>query len=118
MAYVKSAVAVLTLLLTALATYLTDNHVDTQEYIQLALVLLGSVGVWYFPNTTAASVAKTAAMVLTAFLGQFAVVIVDGLTGPELVELGITLLGAIGVYVFKNTPGVTLASKYQANPRE
>lgn len=91
-----------------LASALTDNHITSAEWVNTGLVFLGTVGVWYFPNTSggamAGRIAKFVAMVLTGVLGQLLVVWVpDGMiSGAEWAQLIVAVLGSIGIVAVPN----------------
>lgn len=99
--YAKFIAQVVAAGLTALVLALSDDRVDTSEWINVVIAVLGAVGVVVAGETLtgAWSYAKTwvsAATVGAIFLQS---AITDGVAGSEWVQLIIVVLGALGVAV-------------------
>lgn len=106
-AALKAWFSVLATVVMAVGGYLTDNVYTGQEIVSTVLVFLGTVGVWYFPNTWkgVTQVSKFVAMLLTGSLGTLLVVWSDGtVSGSDWTQVIVAGLAAVGVLALPN-PG-------------
>lgn len=96
--YKKAAGVVLVAVLTAIASALTDG-ITAREWTVVAGVFLASFGTGFVPNlpTGAGSVAKAITTFLIGGTAVLSVVIVEGLTTAELLEVVIAAFAAVGV---------------------
>jgi hypothetical protein len=76
---------------------LGDGGLEQWEWLHIATILVGCVGVWLQPNTKVLKTAKTWVMALAAGLVALEAVITNGITAAELVDVGIVILTAAGV---------------------
>lgn len=105
MTHTKVLVAIVAAGLSAVAVALTgDGAFSTVEYINVAIAIVGAVGVYYVPNAPNGPVAKSVVAALMAALTLAANLIAGGLTISEWVQIGIAALAALGVYGFANRP--------------
>jgi hypothetical protein len=100
--YLKAYAAVLGLVLVGAYDLLADGW-QAQDGAQLAIVFLGTVGVWLFPNAEALRYAKFIAMLGIAGIGQWIVCWPDGVTVQEWISIGIAVLASAGVVAVRNT---------------
>ena len=99
--YGPALVAVAFALLTALAASLTDNRVDPTEWVQVGIQGATVAGVWLVPAFPAYPLVKTGVAIVLAVLNALLAVVVDGLTGAEVVNL---LIAGVGVVALRLTP--------------
>lgn len=106
--YAKAIVYVALAAVTFLVTALADNSISTDELVNLAVIVVGAVGVYLVPNFPAkfAQYAKTGVTLLTAALVTTLSFLSDGISTTEWLQIGIAALAAIGVYIVPNTPTV------------
>lgn len=104
MRYAKAFAAVIATALSAvLAALLTDNAIDTVEWINVAIAAAGALSVFTAPNVPGAPVTKSALAVITAVLVLAVSLIGDGaLSLVDWVQLATAALGALGVYAIPN----------------
>jgi hypothetical protein len=76
---------------------LGDGGLEQWEWLHIATILVGCVGVWLLPNTTVLKTAKTWVMALAAGLVVLESAITNGVTPAELVDIGIVILTAAGI---------------------
>lgn len=103
--YAKLAATVVATVLSALVAAMTDGVVTNTEWINVAILAVGSAGVFAAPNVPHSRYTKAAIAVLTAVLTLLASFITDGLTTAELLQLAVAGLGALGVYAVPNGRG-------------
>lgn len=103
MLYTKALAAVLAAALSAAVVALTgDNSFSAVELINIAIAVVGAVGVAYFPNTDDAPAAKSVLAALMAVLVLATDLIAGGFTVSEWLQLGLAALTALGVYGLRN----------------
>lgn len=100
-------------ILAAIYAALTDNNIDTQEWIVVVGTGVGAFGVWVVPNLAEGigRYAKGIVSFMTAGLPVLYVVIPGGLTQAETIEVVLAGLAAIGFVVGKSNPGYVFAVK-------
>lgn len=105
--YAKAVLAILAAGLSAAVVALTgDNTFSPAEYINIAIAVVGAVGIFYVPNAPNAPVAKSVVAVLMAILTLASTLIVGGIDLSEWFQLAIAGLAAGGVYGVANKPAV------------
>ena len=104
-AYTKFIVQAVVTVLVALAAVWT-GCVSPVEWVNVAIVGVGALGVFAAPNVPGAVYTKGILAALTAGLVVLASAIVGGITFPELVQIIVAAAGAVGVFAFKNEPNV------------
>ncbi len=95
--YGKALAAALLALLTAAHTYLADEIVTEQEWVQIAIAGFTALSVWLVPALDYPRM-KTVIAVVLASLNVLATVIIDGIDQGDLVQVvmaGLTVL-AVG----------------------
>ena len=100
--YGKAVLAILGTIFTALVTALGDNHVSDSEWVNVAVLAVGTAAVFFGPNTQYARYTKTWLAALSAGLVALQSVITDGVSQAELLQIGIAVLTAAGVYLVPN----------------
>jgi hypothetical protein len=96
--YGKAIAAVVFAVLTAAQVYLGgDNHIDSQEWVQLGIAGATAIGVYVIPLAEQYAWAKTAVAVLLSILQALATVVLGGLDTNEILVLVLAGLTAIGV---------------------
>lgn len=100
-------------ILAAVYAALTDNNIDTQEWIVIAGAGVGAFGVYIVANLAVgiARYAKGFVSFFTAGLPVLYVVIPGGLTQAETIEVVLAGLAAIGLVVGLGEKGYTYARK-------
>lgn len=81
-----------------------DNAFSAVELINIAIALVGAVGVYYVPNAPSGPVAKAVVATLMAVLTLAVELIAGGMTLSEWLQLAIAAVGALGVYGVTNRP--------------
>lgn len=97
--YGRAVVAILVTALTVLASALTDDRVDTEEWLQVAIQAATIAGVWLVPNLPHSAAYKTGLAALLAVLNLATTLIVGGLDSADIINLVLAALGVIGVGV-------------------
>lgn len=101
--YTKAILAVIATVAAGLIAALSgDETISNQEWVNVAILAVGSLGVFAAPNVPGAQYTKAILAVLTAGLTVLASAIVGGLTTTEMLQILVAGLGAVGVYAFKN----------------
>lgn len=99
--YTKSILTVAAAILAAFAGYATDGITAT-EWVNVAIAGVGAAAVFAAANVPGAKYTKVILAVLTAVLAFLTTAIVGGLNHGELLQIGILVLNALGVYQFAN----------------
>lgn len=104
MLYLKFFAQLAVTAIVALIAALTDDKIDTVEWINVALAVLGAVavlgagnfpdGIWRYMKLYA-SAATAGLMAITSFLAD------GGLSTSELLQVAVAVLGSLGVGVLK-----------------
>lgn len=109
------AVVVATVLSGVLAALTGDSVISPTEWVNIAILGVGALGVFAAPNIPGAVYTKSILAVLAAVLTVLASSIVGGISTTEWIQVGMAALGALGVYALPNkengvnisgTPGV------------
>ncbi|MGA8113180.1 MAG: hypothetical protein WCA46_05930 [Actinocatenispora sp.] len=100
--YLKFLVAVAAAVATVLVSALSDGHVSTVEWIQVAISVTTAVGVWATANVPTLTWAKAAVAAVLTVLNLLVTYISGGVTGPEWLNIGLAVLGTLGVYAVPN----------------
>ncbi|MFF5228459.1 hypothetical protein [Dactylosporangium sp. NPDC000521] len=95
--YGKAIAAAIAAGLMVLASAVTDNHVDADEGISIAIAVTTAVSVWLVPQLPSSASAKTGVAMVLAVLQVAAAAVVDGMSGADWVNLAIAALGVLGV---------------------
>jgi peptidoglycan/LPS O-acetylase OafA/YrhL len=101
--YTKTIVQVVVTVLVALAA-VWSGGVTTPELINVFLVAAGALQVFTAPNVPGAEYTKGILAAITAALVALTSVVSGGVAFPELVQIVVAALGAVGVVAFKNVP--------------
>lgn len=99
--YAKAVVEVVITVLAALAVVWAGG-VSVEEWVNVAIIAAGALGVFAAPNVPGAEYTKAVLASITAGLVVLASVITTGVGFPELVQIVIAAAGAVGVYVIPN----------------
>lgn len=102
MSYLKLIVALVGAVVMSVASFATDNHVSTDEWIQVAIAGATALGVWAAANVPQFTWAKTFVAVLLAVLNLLVSYITDGISTSEWLNLAVAALTAAGVYAVAN----------------
>lgn len=104
MDYKKAFAAVVATILSAVVAALTgDGRIDAVEWVNVAILAVGSATVFTAPNVPGAAYTKSVLAVLTAVLTLLTSLVTDGISGTEWMQLALAGLGALGVYAVPNT---------------
>lgn len=102
MTYAKALAALLATILSGVVAAMTDGHVTTSEWINVAIAGVGVAAVWAGPNVPGARYTKAILAVLTAALTFLASAISDGVTTAEWLQVALAALAALGVWATPN----------------
>lgn len=97
-----AATVVATILAAILAALTGDNVIDSVEWVNVAILAVGSAGVFAAPNVAGSAYTKTVLSVLAAVLTVLASAIVGGIDTTEWVQIAMAALGALGVWAVPN----------------
>jgi FtsH-binding integral membrane protein len=89
--------------LAALVPALADNHIRTDEWLNVIVITAGAAAVFTAPNVPGHAYVKTALAVITAVCTLAVSLIVDGVSTAEIIQLVLAALGAVGVKALTNT---------------
>ena len=101
--YTKAIVQVVVTVLVALAAVWTGG-VTVAEWVNIAIVGVGACSVFAAPNVPGARYTKSILSALAAGLVVLASAITGGIQFPEVVQIVVAALGAVGVYALPNKP--------------
>lgn len=109
--YAKSVLYIALAAAAFLVTALSDNRVTVEELINLAIITIGAVGVYWAPNVAGTSRAYLKGVVAFGVAGLVALLsfLSGGVTPAEWLQVGIAALAGIGVVIVPNEPAVPLA---------
>jgi hypothetical protein len=107
--YAKAVAAIIATALSAAVVALTgDNHFSNVEIVNIAIAIVGAVGVFYVPNAPNGPVAKSVVATLLAMLTLVATFVGDGsfanIDLSQWLQIVLAGLGALGVYGVRNSP--------------
>lgn len=106
----KTIVQILTAGASAAVVALTgDGGFSNVELINIAIAIVGAIGVYYVPNAANGPLAKSVVAGLMAVLTLAVNLIADGVTLSEWLQLAIAAAGALGVYGVTNRPSAAPA---------
>ncbi len=100
--YRKFYAAVLATILSAVVAASTDGAITHDEWVNVAIAGVSACAVFTAPNVPYARYTKSVIAVLMAVLTLLVSFISDGVSTPELLQLVIAGLGALGVYGVSN----------------
>lgn len=83
--------------LTTIQDALTDQHIDAQEWVLVILQALMAFNVWATANLPGYEHMKSYVAAAIVVVSTLSSAIVGGLSTPELLNLGIMALSALGV---------------------
>jgi hypothetical protein len=111
MNYTKAFAAVVATILSAVVAALTgDGQIDAVEWVNVAILAVGSASVFAAPNVPGAAFTKTVLAVLTAALTLLTSIVTDGITATEWMQLALAALAAMGVYAAPYVPSPRVRS--------
>jgi hypothetical protein len=95
-----------------LATALTDNALSTEEVLNLAIMVIGAVGVYAVPNLPEGwrSYSKTIIAAVTAGLVALLSFLTDGVTAAEWMQVVVAAFAGVGVFIAPNQQGAASPS--------
>lgn len=103
--YWKSVVAVLVAVLSAVAAALVgDEVVSPNEWVNVAIAGVTAAAVFTAPNVPGATYTKGVLAALGAGLAVLTSAIIGGITVTEWVQIGLAVLGTVGVVAKANVP--------------
>lgn len=108
--YAKAVVEVVITVLAALAVVWAGG-VSAEEWVNVAIIGAGALGVFAAPNVPGAEYTKAILAATTAGLVVLASVITSGVGFPELVQIIIAAAGAVGVYAIPNKGVPTVGAR-------
>lgn len=109
MKYAKLLASVVATVLAALVASWTDG-VTAVEWVNVAIAGVTAAGVFAAANVPGAKYTKSILAVLGAVLAYLVTAILGGVDSAELLQIGVIVLGALGVYAVPNTDnGVNLS---------
>jgi 2-keto-3-deoxy-6-phosphogluconate aldolase len=107
MNYAKALAAVGATVLSGVVAALTlDQTITPVEWVNVAILGAGALGVFAAPNVPGARYTKAVLAVITAVLTLTVQLLFDGvLDVTDWLQLGVAALGALGVYAVPNSGG-------------
>ena len=96
------AIVVATVLSGVTAALAGDSIISPQEWVNIAILGVGALGVFAAPNVPGAAYTKSILAVLAAVLTVLATVIIGGVGTTEIIQMVLAGLGALGVYALPN----------------
>lgn len=111
--YAKSLLYVLLAVAGVLVTALTDNVVTTSELVNVGIIGVGAVGVYWVPNLPEgpAQYLKTVVAFVAAALVALSSFLSDGITPAEWLQIAIAAFAGVGVYIIPNEPSTARAQQ-------
>lgn len=108
--YAKSLTYIALAVAGVLVTALTDNVVTHAELINVAIIGVGAVGVYFIPNLPSgpARVAKTVVAFAAAGLVALNSLWTGGVTTAEWLQIAIAAFAGVGVYIIPNEEVVVI----------
>ncbi len=103
--YSKALAAVVATILIALNFAYGDSQITSIEWVTVAIQGVGAASVFAAPNVPGARYTKSILAVLTAVLNVLVTAITGGISPQEWITIGISVLGALGVYAVSNDTG-------------
>jgi len=101
--YAKGIVAALAAALVALsAAYTGNDRIDLTEWVNVAIAAVGAFQVWWVANVNGAPYVKAGIAATTAGLVALQSYIIGGVTFSDWIQIGIAVVGALGVIAVKN----------------
>jgi hypothetical protein len=95
--YGKALVSVIAAVALTLYTFLNDNHISAEEWVQVCIAFTVAINVYLVPLTPEWPWMKTAVAAVTSLLNALVIVIVGGLDQQEILTLVIAVLTPFGV---------------------
>jgi len=105
MQYLKMLAMVVATVLSGLVAALAVPPITSQEWINIAILGVGALGVFAAPNVPGANYTKIILAALAAVLTLAVNLIAGGLDLSEVLQLVLAALGAVGVYALGNERG-------------
>jgi 2-keto-3-deoxy-6-phosphogluconate aldolase len=100
------AQVVATVLSAVLAAMVVDNVVSASEWVNVAVLGVGALGVFAAPNVPGAAFTKSILAAASAALVVLTSAITDGVQATEWLQMAVAALGALGVYAWRQPAGV------------
>lgn len=102
--YAKAIIYIALSAVTFLVTAFADSILSGEEIINLAIIVVGAIGVYLFPNLPggAREYAKTIAAFATAGLVAAVSFLTGGVTIVEWMQILLAAFAGIGVYIVPN----------------
>ena len=95
-------ITVATVLSAVSAALVGDNVISAQEWVNVAILGVGALGVFAAPNVPGARYTKAILAVLAAVLTVLSSVILGGIGTAEIIQMVLAGLAALGVYAVPN----------------
>lgn len=97
MSYLRSVLQALVAVLAAVIPALTDAPMDQAAVFNVIALAAGALMVWNSPATQDWAFAKTIASAVAAGAVVISSAVSDGMSVPEWIQVGVAVLGALGV---------------------
>lgn len=116
MNYMKFILAVVATVISGIVVAMTgDSVISNVEWVNISIAGVGACAVFAAPNVPGAMYTKSILAALTAALTLMTSFITDGVSTSEWLQIGVAVLGALGVYAVPNsTQEAMSASKTSA----
>lgn len=96
------AIVIATVLSGVSAALLGDSVISPSEWVNIAILAVGALGVFAAPNVPGAAYTKSILAVLAAVLTVLTSVIIGGVSSTEIIQIVLAGMGALGVYATPN----------------
>lgn len=104
-------------LLTTFQDALTDQNISAQEWVQVTIQAVMAVNVWATANLPQFEKMKTLVAAVLVTLQALYTFVIGGVDTPELINLVITFLSALGV-AFARQPLTKMVNSVTVSPGE
>jgi hypothetical protein len=109
MRYLKLLAAMVGAGVVVLVSALTDRHIDTAEWVQVAIQCTTAAGVWMVANLPGFPYGKILIAATLVLLNGVVADLSGGITHTEWLNLGVAVLTALGVFALRNQPAGSVA---------
>jgi hypothetical protein len=118
--YAKSIAAIIAAALGILVTALSDDALSPAELTNVTIAIVTAIGVFLVPTLPAgpARYTKFAVALLGAALITLSSLLDGGVTTSEWLQVALSALAAVGVYVVPNTPMIDAGTHVPGTPVE
>jgi hypothetical protein len=120
-AYAKSIAYMVAAALSFLAVALMDNVLTLEEKINLGIAIAGAGLVFAVPNLPGGVIREHLKTIIAALIAGATLLVsllADGVSSSEWMQVGLAVLGGLGVYIIPNEepPALAYVEHYEGTP--